>query len=166
MIFAAEPASTSTLLTAITIISGIAAAGGAIVTAFIAAGKFKPERRKTEVEADKIARDTQYSGGDYIKQLSEAAASLVIPLRTENEKLQGRVRELEDTLHTKEDELRKLEAAAREARLALHRERELSTSNQEGFDARLRAVSIEYQRQINQLKAEIARLEAEIAAPS
>lgn len=141
---------------AIAIVSGLAAVLATLITAFVALGNLKPSRRKTNAEAEKLAADTPFAGGAFVKELSEAASSLVVPLRSENESLRKRV----DALQRRVDEL---ELHEEEARAQLHRERDQSDIARKSFDKRLRELTISYQKQIQELKDQIAILEGQIA---
>lgn len=154
MILAAE--SGGNLPTVIAVIAALAAVASGVVTALVALTNIKGTRKKTSAEADKIAAEASFQGASYVKDLSEAAASLVTPLRSENEKLQARIRLLEERV----DELEKKEE---DARRKLNRERELSDSSKDAFDTRLRGVMLSYQEEIRILKAQITDLEGQIA---
>lgn len=156
MILAAE---TSNLPTVISIVAALAAVGATIVTAVVAITNIKPTRKKTSAEADKVAAEATFQGGSYIKELSEAASSLVTPLRNENEKLQARVQTLE--VHVRE-----LQEQADSARRELREEHDQGLITKEAFQKQIKDLTNKYQRQIAELKAKIAELEASSATES
>lgn len=152
----------SNLPTYVAVSSAFAAVVATLVTAFVAAANFRNTKRKTGAEAQsqeataaKINAEVPFQGGSYIRELSEAASSLVIPLRNENEKLLERVRQLEERVNTLEDK-------EQEARRLLHREREIAAMAKDSFDRQLRELSAAYQGEIDGLKTEVAQLEDQI----
>lgn len=87
--------------------------------------KLSAEARKAEAEADKIQIDTGLEGARVVKDISEAAAILVVPYRVENAELRQRIERLEHQLAelrtevTAKDEALRRERAQSEERTQL-----------------------------------------------
>jgi chromosome segregation ATPase len=141
----------SNLPTVIAVIAALAAVGATVVTAFVALTNIKPTRRKTSAEAERVAAEVPFQGGSYIKELSEAASSLVTPLRNENEKLQQRVRELELRVND-------LEKTRDEALRSLRIERDETEMTKLQYERRERDIIEAYEKQIVILRARVTAL--------
>lgn len=100
----------------------------------------RASRRKTDAEARRTEADIPYSGGEYIKNLSEASMSLMAPLRIEIELLRARNLALEVSLAASKERNDALELDNVALRRSLLREREERDGLQEAFEARLRSI--------------------------
>lgn len=148
-----------TLIAIVTAVAGSAAGLATVAVTLLTArqtkSKIGAEAENQQALADNTRAGTPFQGGAYVKELSEAASSLVTPLRSENEKLHQRIQVLEARM----DELEEKE---QDARRQLHHEREVNSSAKESFDNKLRALTVAYQEQIDALKQEVTELEAQI----
>lgn len=137
---------------AIAIITASVSALTVVTASIIAFVNLRPGRRKLGAEADKAVADVGFAGGSYVKDISDAASSLVIPLRNENDHLRKRVIELEVRVID-------LEIKKQDLEHKLQYERDLIASSANGFDHRMKQMALGYQSEISVLKEEIARLE-------
>lgn len=142
----------------VSVLGGLVTVGGFLVgTARLRAerGKLAAETQKTEADTGKVYLDTGLEGARVIKDISEAAAILVVPYRAENAELRKRLDALENRVE-------RLISEIREKDEALHRERQRAALAQEGFKERTKALTIEYESQIQTLKARVISLNGSV----
>lgn len=118
----------------------------------IALAKLSSERRKTSAEAlsliqaaNKTRVETSFVG---IKEISEAAAVLVVPLKTENVDLRREVNELRERVDLLEEERDQGHRERRALDMQLHEERQTRAMMQRAFEERTKALIEEYERQM------------------
>lgn len=130
----------------------------------ITLSRLKTEKSKTAAEAVKLiqeARKTQTEASFIgIKEISEAAAILVVPLKTENVDLRKEVNELRDRVDALEEENRSMKAGMRRKDVELHEERQTRAMMQRAFEERTKALIEEYERDVRELQATIRGQEA------
>jgi DNA anti-recombination protein RmuC len=127
----------------------------AIVSFLTAVGMFlklRSDQAKSRAEvaqilasANKTDAERQFVGISVVKDISEAAAVIVVPLTAENRDLRTRVDTLERKVETLEEENDKLTKS-------LHQERDRNERQQESFEIR-------HKELINQHRQEMADME-------
>lgn len=140
-------------------VAAFVAVAGAATTAIVAAANLKPNRRKLSAEADKAQGEVPFVGGSYVKDISDAASSLVTPLRSENETLRRRVLDLEIKILALESErseiIRKLEY-----------ERDVNSTLANRYDRRMKRIVQAHNEEISRLQMEIKILSKGISDES
>lgn len=133
-------------------VSAVAALSGAGVMLFQA----RASKRKTLAEAKQVEAVTGLEGAKVVKDISEAAAFLLVPYRTENEELRKRMTSLETEMsQVKEQYKQTLEQ--------LHREREQAEMARIAMDSRTKELVQSYESRIAELKESLDELRAQVA---
>lgn len=143
----------------VSIVSAGAALSGAAVMVFQARAnkkKLEADAKKTEAEAVNVTAVTGLEGAKVIKDISEAAAFLLVPYRTENEELRKRMNSLESEMsQVKEQYKLTLEQ--------LHREREQAAIAQIAYEERTKDLVRSYEARISELKESLDEVRAQVA---
>lgn len=103
--------------------------------------KLVAEARKTDAETNGVTVDTGLAGAKVIKDISEAAAVLVVPYRIENTELRERIEKLEDKVSRLEAENRGKDDELRKERMR--------------FEERTQLLVMEYEAKIQALRRDI-----------
>ncbi len=137
--------------TGVALLASLAAILTALTGGAVSVYMMRSNRRRMDAEAAHLAsqaghvdRETQFTGTIYIKDLSEAAASIVATTRGENKELQARVEVLESRLDTARDRIEALEADNQRLARELHRAQERITEDQDNFQRQMRALMLRY----------------------
>ncbi len=133
-------------------LSALAALAGAGVMIYQA----RASKKKIEAEAGNIKTVTGLEGAKVIKDISEAAAFLLVPYRTENEDLRTRMNKMES-------EMEQLKSQYNETLIQLHREREQAALAQRAYEERTKELVKSYEARISELKESLDEVRAQVA---
>lgn len=103
--------------------------------------KLAAEARKADAEAEHASADTHLLGATVVKDISEAAAILVVPYRIENAELRQRLEKLEQKV-----EVLEVENRGKDEELRRERAR---------FEERTKLLVAEYEAKLSELRKDI-----------
>lgn len=132
-------------------LSALAAMAGAGVMIYQA----RANKKKIEADAGHVTAVTGLEGAKVIKDISEAAAFLLVPYRNENEDLRNRMGKMEA-------DMSQLKSQYQETLEQLHREREQAAIDRQTAEDRTKDLVRSYENRINELKESLDEVRAQV----